>query len=315
MDFSCAACSRFTCFFIPAKRQSVCTGCFRGVEQLDTDGDVPPRREAVQLHAGRGMEGGGGAVRCQRHLRNRGLPHQGQTQVRRGKGLALEAVSLEDVEASPQGIHGWADINISVPGIEEASTSGDPVPTTPAGSITRKRSHSTSPEDEEKAPANTASDSKGPGSNKKPKAENPKAKPAAKKKSESQELRMAEKSAKNLIVLIQRAQQVVDTITGHVDSFPSEWAWSKSFLEEFHRLQGQLRTALSPASGDDLTEFVNELKISVISPSEAKQMKKKFGERYQAMLTLFVDRCTAVSEQFLGFNNLFPGPATLAILK
>ena len=139
--------------------------------------------------------------------------------------------------------------------------------------------------------------------------------PAAKKKSESQELRMAEKSAKNLIVLIQRAQQVVDTITGHVDSFPSEWAWSKSFLEEFHRLQGQLRTALSPASGDDLTEFVNELKISVISPSEAKQMKKKFGERYQAMLTLFVDRCTAVSEQFLGFNNLFPGPATLAILK
>ena len=231
------------------------------------------------------------------------------------KGLALEAVSLEDVEASPQGIHGWADINISVPGIEEASTSGDPVPTTPAGSITRKRSHSTSPEDEEKAPANTASDSKGPGSNKKPKAENPKAKPAAKKKSESQELRMAEKSAKNLIVLIQRAQQVVDTITGHVDSFPSEWAWSKSFLEEFHRLQGQLRTALSPASGDDLTEFVNELKTSVISPSEAKQMKKKFGERYQAMLTLFVDRCTAVSEQFLGFNNLFPGPATLAILK
>ena len=72
---------------------------------------------------------------------------------------------------------------------------------------------------------------------------------------------------------------------------------------------------MSPASGDDLTEFVNELKISVISPSEAKQMKKKFGEQYQAMLTLFVDRCTAVSEQFLGFNNLFPGPATLAILK
>ena len=43
-------------------------GCVRGVECLDADGDLPPGREAFQLHPGRGVARGRGAVSLQRKL-------------------------------------------------------------------------------------------------------------------------------------------------------------------------------------------------------------------------------------------------------
>ena len=66
------------------------------------------------------------------------------------KAVPFESVTVEDVERSPQGLHGWADLHITVPGIEDAarSGSGDSAPTTPASSISRKRSHSSTPEEE-----------------------------------------------------------------------------------------------------------------------------------------------------------------------
>ena len=122
-------------------------------------------------------------------------------------------------------------------------------------------------------------------------------------------MRAAEKSATNLICLVQRSQQVVDKITEKVDEFPSEWSWAKSFLSDFNQLQEALKGDVTPDSGDDLAEFVDELKLSVISPLEGKAMKKRFGSRYFPMLTLFTDRCTGVANQYLDFREKLLQPS------
>ena len=94
---------------------------------------------------------------------------------------------------------------------------------------------------------------------------------------------------------------MVDKITDKVDEFPSKWSWPKA-----------LKAALTPhQDGDDLAEFVDELKLSVISPSERKAMKKRFGSRFFPMLTLFTDRCTAVSNQYLDFKAKLLKPHNL----
>ena len=227
------------------------------------------------------------------------------------KGISFESVTLADVEKSLQGLAGWADINVTVPGIEDASTEpGASSGLSTPSSVSRKRSHSQdieTPEPEEKkkrakgtpkTAANTKSKADGEDKRKK-------------KAGLSNEQKDLEKSAKNLICLIHKSQQVVDKITDKVDEFPSEWSWVKSFLADFGKLQEALKAALTPQDGDDLAEFVDELKLSVISPSECKAMKKRFGSRFFPMLTLFTDRCTAVSNQYLDFKAKLLKPHNL----
>ena len=56
---------------------------------------------------------------------------------------------------------------------------------------------------------------------------------------------------------------------------------------------------LAPENGDDLTEFVNELKLSVVSPASMKTLKKNYEDNYFRLLTVFNDRCGAFCEQCL----------------
>ena len=127
-----------------------------------------------------------------------------------------------------------------------------------------------------------------------------KAKAKAKGKSkEAIELKETEKKGKSIVVLLRKAAQIIDRITGEIDKFPSEWVWAKPLLQDFGKIQCQLKAALNPDQGDDLTEFANELKLAAISPTASKEMKRQFGMRYLPMLTLFVDRTEAIAHQTL----------------
>ena len=65
-------------------------------------------------------------------------------------------------------------------------------------------------------------------------------------------------------------------------------------------LQQEYIKSLKPSMGDDITEFVNELKLAVISPNALKDMKKNYKERYFGIIAVFLDRCTSLCERRLG---------------
>ncbi|CAE7461883.1 unnamed protein product [Symbiodinium microadriaticum] len=102
---------------------------------------------------------------------------------------------------------------------------------------------------------------------------------------------------------MQKATQIVDRIAQEVDRMPSEWSWTGPLLTDFQKLQKELKQALSPEVGEDLSEFVSELKLCVITAAATKDMKKRFGNQYVPMLTLFIDRCKAVAQQMLNLAS------------
>ena len=207
------------------------------------------------------------------------------------KGVSLESVSLDDVKNSPQGLQAWAEALISVPGIEEvpgAEASGPKAP--------KRKAEKAEPGEEE-----AAKDAKLP--KQKAKAD-PKAKPDPKSKAarnkESQEAKAAEAAAKNLVLLMQRASQLVGRISGDVQRDPDNYVWAKTLLADFDSLEHQLKQALKPDTGDSLVEFVDELKLGILSSTGTKAVKRQFGSRFQPLLLLFTDRCTSLAERSLG---------------
>eukprot|EP00439_Symbiodinium_sp_Y106_P074402 s1812_g14.t1 len=96
----------------------------------------------------------------------------------------------------------------------------------------------------------------------------------------SQEAKAAEAAAKNLVLLMQRASQLVGRISGDVERDPDNYA-------------------LKPDTGDSLVEFVDELKLGILSSTGTKAVKRQFGSRFQPLLLLFADRCTSLAERML----------------
>lgn len=95
----------------------------------------------------------------------------------------------------------------------------------------------------------------------------------------------------------------MDKVAGDGDALPSEYAWAKSFLQEYSSLLGTFKDALKPTDGEDLTEFVDALKLYVISKSGLKSLKKDMGAAsYDSKLSIFVDRCKNTAAQNLNQN-------------
>ena len=111
----------------------------------------------------------------------------------------------------------------------------------------------------------------------------------------------AEAKSKEILCNLQRSQQIMEKLAGFGDAIPSEWSWAKGFLTEYQgfltRFKGVLR---GDDGGDDLTDFVDELKLNVISKAGLKSLKKTHGDRYEQLLALFVDRCHTIAAQKLG---------------
>ncbi|CAE6971965.1 unnamed protein product [Symbiodinium sp. CCMP2592] len=206
--------------------------------------------------------------------------------------LSLEDVSLEDVVASPHGLQGWAEMVISVPGIEQvddgASQAGTTVSTMATPQSKRKREDS------------PTTDEKPPGKSKSGKNGGHKPKPKAKSCAASKNNKAQEKKAKELLCLYERGQQIVDRVVGEADRFPSEWSWCKPLLEEYRSKQDEFQKSLHPSGAEDLTEFINEFRLTLISPTALKDLKKAQKDHYYRLLTVFIDRCNSICEQSHG---------------
>ncbi|CAJ1418507.1 unnamed protein product, partial [Effrenium voratum] len=213
-------------------------------------------------------------------------------------GISYEAVDMEKVEKSSHGIQGWADMNVVVPGINEgARHSANPVMPIEGA-----------PQDELDPP--------GPKAKAKGKA---KAKPNSKRgggkaKKEGPDTKDLEKEARESLMKAQRSQSLMENVCGTGADIPSEYAWTKSFLEEYAGLAKNFKDALQPDDGEDLLAFVNELKLAALSPAAMKTIKKTWGDKYHNMLTLFNDRmdavATRVSSMMSAMNTANSAPAS-----
>lgn len=202
-------------------------------------------------------------------------------------GRELESVSVEEVEKSPQGLRAWGEMNVVVPGLSSpttpaASTSGTPTPpNTETAEKPRKGKKKKTDEDEDQ----------------------PKAKRTKKEASKEQQ---AEKAAKEILSHLQWSAQVMEKCAGAGDELPSEWRWTRPFLEEFNGLVGRFKaTMMSDDGGENISDFVDELKLSTINKS-TRSLKKTYGDKYLQYLTIFSDRCQAIAAQILvEFRALF----------
>ena len=209
-------------------------------------------------------------------------------------GLAVEAVTLETVQSSPEGLVGWAEMNVVVPGIDSTPK---PPATPQAAAAVPSENAATEPEK-----------SKGKGKNKRGRGKEQESQeqstrktPRTKAKKELSGIQTAEASAKEILQFLQMSQQVMEKVAGSGDELPSEWKWARAFLEGFHQNMARFKEALKPADGDELTDFVDELKLNILGKGGFKSLKKSYGNRHEAMLTLFVDRCYSIGSTLLGF--------------
>lgn len=213
-------------------------------------------------------------------------------------GVAYESVTVEEVANSPQGLRGWAELTITVPGVvdsppaEDEGRSADAAPATEgkkaagktpaAGSTTKKGGE-----------RRRAEGDAGEDTNRKKRT----------KKEPSQE-QQAEKNAKEILTQLAWSAQIMEKAAGDGNDLPSEWKWAKSFLEEYAEIMRRFKESLTPADGgDNITDFVDELKLHVISKTGLRDLKKAIGaDTYLSRLLLFVDRCKVVSAQKLALD-------------
>ena len=199
--------------------------------------------------------------------------------------VAVESVDVETVANSPQGLEGWAEMNVVVPGIDDSK------PATPC------TGHPTEPDAQQPTAKGKAKS--------KAKA---KSKPAKAAKREPTALQTLENKSKEILTHLQWSSQVMEKMAGSGDAIPSEWRWAKTFMEDYNSTMNRFKDSLKPDDGgDDLSAFVDELKLHVIGKTGIKALKKTYGDRYDTMLTLFTDRCFSTGAQYLGglLNNIF----------
>lgn len=129
-----------------------------------------------------------------------------------------------------------------------------------------------------------------------PKPKDPKPKKA---KKELTELQKNETTSKTMLAQLQRSQQIMSKVSGHGDQIPSEWKWALPFLQEYDAPLTSFTESLAPRDGDDIKDFVDEMKLSTLDKTKTKQFKNTYKDRYSTLLALFVDRCSSLAAQKL----------------
>ena len=210
-------------------------------------------------------------------------------------GLPFESVTVKQVQESDLGLQGYAEMIITVPGIEVVEDDKD------AKASTRKPSKRKLPKEKDIEQAPVPEEAKTTEKEKKPKVEKdnkkeqnkPKAKAKAKQEGSVKD---AEAAARTVVLQIQRASQTVERLQGALHGEQ----WATPLMKEFDSLQAALKLQVQPTDGDDLSEFVSELKLAVFSgtgASSTKSLKKEYKDRYIPLLSMFKDRCQGAAQQ------------------
>ena len=216
-------------------------------------------------------------------------------------GLAVESCKVQDVAATPQGLQGWAEMNVCIPGRNDFDTSsGVPVTTGSDPSAATSPSEEGSPgKDGAPTPkAKAKAKAKGKATPK------PKAAGGGRTKKEVSAEQAAEKAVKEILSNHQMATQIMEKVAGQGDDLPSEYRWAKSFIEEYKAMVTSFRDAMVPEKGQDITEFVDSVKLSILGKTGIRSLKKTYKDEYLSSMNLFVDRCQNIAASNLIFANI-----------
>ena len=201
--------------------------------------------------------------------------------------MALENVTMEMIASSPRGVRGWCEIQVTVPGInDKTANTGDK-------------------EKGDTAPTKTRRGKRGADSAHEPSSPQPKAKAKSKAKKEPTALQASENGSKIILAQLAKSQQIMNKICSHGDEIPSEWRWAKPFLEEYRSCISKFSEVLTSEESQDLTEFVDNLKLSSLDKKTMATFKKSYKDNYATLLALFVDRCSSLAAQILVFHKTF----------
>lgn len=205
--------------------------------------------------------------------------------------VPVESVSPEDVSGSPGGIRGWCELQIAVPGItdkDKKKIEGDaateeqvPQPAAKAKANPRNKRGSNG-------------DGDGQAREKKP-------------KKEQTALQQSEAKSKEILAQLARSQAVMNKISAHGDEIPTEWKWALPFLQDYNALLDKFQFGLKEqedGQGQDLTDFVDDLKLSSLDRKSMTAFKRSYKDDYATLLALFVDRCSSLSAQILWFVSV-----------
>jgi hypothetical protein len=207
--------------------------------------------------------------------------------------MPVEEVKTEAVVNDSWGVRGWCEMNITVPGINDKDgKENQKVEVQPAAkkASAKKKKQAPAPEQGE-----SVGDANGP-QPAQPKPKDPKPKKA---KKELTELQKNETTSKAMLAQLQRSQQIMSKVSGHGDQIPSEWKWALPFLQEYEALLTAFTESLAPKDGDDIKDFVDEMKLSTLDKTKTKQFKNTYKDRYGTLLALFVDRSSSLAAQKL----------------
>lgn len=206
--------------------------------------------------------------------------------------MPVESVKMEDVVNSPRGVRGWCEMQITVPGINDKDTGASEQPETQAGSKkAKKQAKKRGGDSTAGAPGEDQASEPAPKAAAKTKGEKP--------KKEQTEVQKNEDIAKTILAQLQRSQQIMAKVSGHGDALPTEWKWALPFLQDYQSLCVSFEDALTPSGGDDLKDFIDEMKLSSIDKKNMKQFKAVYKDRYGSLLALFADRCSTIAAQQL----------------
>lgn len=218
-------------------------------------------------------------------------------------GVPMESVKIEDVAKSPHGIRGWAEMSVIVPGVndkdkDDASSAKTPKPKGGAKAKAKAKAKALTDGVDDSAAAGEEQSGGDPNEQPAPR----RGSGGKRVKKEMTTTQVNEGKSKEMMAQIQKSQQIMDKIAAYGDGIPSEWKWAKGFLQEYLDLSKDMKSALENQGGEDLTEFVDQLKLCMIDKSGLKTLKKNLGDTYGQLLTLFVDRCASLAAQNLGLK-------------
>ena len=214
-------------------------------------------------------------------------------------GVPVESCNVQEVAASPQGLQGWAEMNVCIPGLNDGETSSGTSdsaatdPSSPEAGSPNKDGEAPAP----KAKAKAKAKAKGKATPK------PKAAGGGRTKKEASAEQAAEKAVKEILSNHQMATQIMEKVAGQGDDLPSEYRWAKSFIEEYKEMVTSFRDAMTPEQGQDITEFVDSVKLSILGKTGIRSLKKTYKDDYLSFMNLFVDRCQTIAAGNLIFTS------------
>ena len=205
------------------------------------------------------------------------------------KGLPRGTVTLETIEATPEGLQGWASMTVASPPVvgrpPKAIAGTKPEPKAKARGVKRGASQDLDDDETDADAAETAPSEQSPRDVGKPK---PKRKSQA-----APPLLLAEKQSKAMLAVIAQCEFDSSNISAAVAADNAAWTWAADFLQQATALQNQLSE-----KGSALGSFLPEYRNACLDAARMRALKKKLGDDMLPKLNVMVETMNPIVVQW-----------------